>query len=489
MEIFAVNTPKRGRQPDSLPLKNIAPSGEDIAGEAKADRPTKPWLRRATASAVSQMVRERCLSSSQASFVVNMIIKPDQNLLGEFLAGLRPLTASLGKSELAFQQFVLLICTNRLINTPHTLAVALNMDDRSQLSANLHRTIVPSVIEDIGISPMERPRRHRDALPESASDSIWELGLRSIAVCDILVRLPQDRKSELLPALWQATVLPVESTNYRKAAELHLLNLLKEISAQNIEFAADRDSSRFYFIDDEEYVSKIKRRITSFYSSRKSDVAAHRLLQNIIRHRIIITINELLLDGLILHYNETDEKAEFIEEILKNSLHPLFDAAQFPEERRAEFVAQIMFELFEYEDRAQGSWSAGIRAERAALSGEMQLTLPERAPAIWKDDKLDGDSPPDFIKRHYGPWLRDDGTGLTRPDIKRLDRTLYVAIANWLQKDGNAFPSDCPVPTKSEAIDLELARHSDGQGSLSARTWWAKRSRDRAAKQREDQSP
>lgn len=473
-------------QHDSSLDDNVASTAAE--GSEKTARACKPWLRNAASSALVQMVRERCLSSTHASFAAQIIIKPDLNLVREFLSGLRPLTTNLGKTEQAFQQFVLLICTHRLINTPHTLSVALNMDDRAELLLSLQRTVVPSAIEHIGLTPMERPRNYSRDLEENPQDSVWELGLRSIAVCDILLRLPQDRKSELLPALWQAAMLPHESMNYRIAAEIHLLNLLEEISEINVESSADRNDSEFYFVNSEDYISKIGRRITKFYSVRKNDEVAHRLLQNIIKSRIIISINELLLDGLILHYKETEKRADFIEGMLKNSLHPLFDAAHFPEERRAEFVAQIMSELFEYEAQPEGPWSAGIRVERQALLSAPSAALPEKAPAIWKADKMADDSPPDFIKRHYGAWLREDGTGLTRPDVKRLDRSLYIAIANWLQKDGNSFPPDCPLPTKSEVIDRELERSQGKAANMSARTFFTKKARDRAAWKREDQN-
>lgn len=484
---------KESSRPHGLSSQHESSLGDNVAStetesSEKTARAGKPWLRNAASSALVQMVRERCLSSTHASFVAQMIIKPDLNLVREFLSGLRPVTANLGKTEQAFQQFVLLICTHRLINTPHTLSVALNMDDRTELPLNLQRTVVPSAIEHIGLTPMERPRVYAKDVEESRQDSIWELGLRSIAVCDILMRLPQDRKSELLPALWQATILPHESMNYRIAAEIHLLSLLKEISEINVESLSNRNDSEFYFVNSEEYVSKIGRRITKFYSVRKNDKVAHRLLQNIIKSRIIISINELLLDGLILYYKETDKRADFIEGMLKNSLHPLFDAAHFPEERRAEFVAQIMSELFEYEAQPEGPWSAGIRVERQALLSAPAAALPEQAPAIWKLDKKADDSPPAFIKRHYGPWLREDGTGLTRPAIKRLDRSLYTAITNWLQKDGNSFPPDCPLPTKSEVIDRELERSQGKATNLSVRTFFTKMARDRAAKAREGQN-
>lgn len=91
----------------------------------------------------------------------------------------------------------------------------------------------------------------------------------------------------------------------------------------------------------------------------------------------------------------------------------------------------------------EGAWAKRIESERTD-----RRPLPETAPALWAQDKQPGDTPPSFIKRHYGEHLRSDATGLTRPDIKRLDPQLYMALRNWLRK--NELPSDCPLPTKAE---------------------------------------
>lgn len=124
-----------------------------------------------------------------------------------------------------------------------------------------------------------------------------------------------------------------------------------------------------------------------------------------------------------------------------------------------------------------------IGAHTARLSAEpkRQDDLPKEAPAIWRTAKRSGDNPPDFIKRHYEPWLRQDGTGLTRPDIKRLDPSLYTALANWLRKPENQLPDDCPVPTKSEALKRAPVRDEGFEPSEEMRSWWrAEGARQRA---------
>ncbi len=79
--------------------------------------------------------------------------------------------------------------------------------------------------------------------------------------------------------------------------------------------------------------------------------------------------------------------------------------------------------------------------------------LPEEAPALWARDKQPGDTPPDFIQRHYGPWI---GNGLSRPDIDRYDHTLYVTLGRWLEKPSNSLPFD--LPSKRELMEREASR-------------------------------
>ncbi|WP_426030922.1 hypothetical protein [Caulobacter sp. DWP3-1-3b2] len=88
--------------------------------------------------------------------------------------------------------------------------------------------------------------------------------------------------------------------------------------------------------------------------------------------------------------------------------------------------------------------------------------LPSNAPALWISEKKPGDSPPAFIKRHYAPWL---GKGLARPDIKRLDPQLYVALNNWLRN--NEMPADLDLPTLKEKNDRWAERVLPG-GDLAA---------------------
>ncbi|MDO8381016.1 hypothetical protein [Phenylobacterium sp.] len=87
---------------------------------------------------------------------------------------------------------------------------------------------------------------------------------------------------------------------------------------------------------------------------------------------------------------------------------------------------------------------------------------PTAAPASWASDKLAGETPPSFIKRHYDPWL---GEGLTRADIRRLDPKLYEALANWLKR--HSMPDDLDLPTLREQNDRWVDRvEQDGLAAM-----------------------
>ncbi|WP_139797402.1 hypothetical protein [Novosphingobium sp. B1] len=93
----------------------------------------------------------------------------------------------------------------------------------------------------------------------------------------------------------------------------------------------------------------------------------------------------------------------------------------------------------------------------AELSALPAVSLPDQAPEIYQG--LRGpETPPEFVKRVYGPWL---GQGLTRADIRKLDPKLSVAITNWLSRSGNEWPADVDLPTKAEQNERLLSAGPD----------------------------
>jgi hypothetical protein len=55
----------------------------------------------------------------------------------------------------------------------------------------------------------------------------------------------------------------------------------------------------------------------------------------------------------------------------------------------------------------------------------------------------------------FGPWIAAGEGVLTRPLIREKAPKAYTALANWLRS--NDLPDDLAIPTKSEALDAELA--------------------------------
>jgi len=126
-----------------------------------------------------------------------------------------------------------------------------------------------------------------------------------------------------------------------------------------------------------------------------------------------------------------DEVTAFKDELLK--IREL--ALSLPEDR---YLAEASSILEEIRKLAASPDAAGPQ-------------LPDIAPALWKDARLDGEAPPDFIKRVYEPWL---GHGLGRNHVRKLDHSLSVALDNWLRK--NAMPADLDLPTLKEQNDRAL---------------------------------
>lgn len=94
------------------------------------------------------------------------------------------------------------------------------------------------------------------------------------------------------------------------------------------------------------------------------------------------------------------------------------------------------------EDTGQDLWARRVQKQ---LDGTPPL--PTVAPALWARDKQPGDTPPDFIQRHYSPWL---GKGFTQANLRRLDSQGEMALRNWRKK--NKDPEWFYLPTKHESL-------------------------------------
>lgn len=100
-----------------------------------------------------------------------------------------------------------------------------------------------------------------------------------------------------------------------------------------------------------------------------------------------------------------------------------------------------------------------VASSNAELGG-----LPTKPPARWLDRQDRQESPIDFIRREYSSWL---GRGLSRPHIRKLDKSLYAALCNWTSEHGK-LPDDLDLPTRKEINDRRLEEIGYASGGPSA---------------------
>lgn len=100
------------------------------------------------------------------------------------------------------------------------------------------------------------------------------------------------------------------------------------------------------------------------------------------------------------------------------------------------------------EDTGQSLWARRVQKQLYETP-----PLPTVAPALWAKDKLPEDTPPDFIQRHYAPWL---GKGFTQATLRHLDPQAEKAWRHWKRK--NDTPPWFDLPTKSEQLARDSSR-------------------------------
>jgi hypothetical protein len=141
-------------------------------------------------------------------------------------------------------------------------------------------------------------------------------------------------------------------------------------------------------------------------------------------------------------------------------------------ERRLKITTLMneLVELVENEDSISSADKSTLKklqtriqfAITAGASATPALSIPQLAPAKWLERKNKDETPLDFIRRGYAPWL---GKGLSKPDIRRLDRSLYLAIYTWTRA-GGVIPPDFDLPTRKQVNDAELKRRGFSSGQL-----------------------
>jgi hypothetical protein len=191
------------------------------------------------------------------------------------------------------------------------------------------------------------------------------------------------------------------------------------------------------------------------------------------RERLFAQIRSKIYEAFDVVCANDDEKEDFIFEILQNigfvervqdKLKKQESEGDFEisEEARERFLSQIKEEIKQAfstvctDDAERETFVRELLANIGypkGLSNRAKefVSLPEQAPALWLERENRKETPAEFIKREYAPWV---GQGLTQAHIRHLDRSLYMALHQWLR--WHELPPDLDLPTKKELNDRKL---------------------------------
>ncbi len=154
-----------------------------------------------------------------------------------------------------------------------------------------------------------------------------------------------------------------------------------------------------------------------------------------------VSIREIIAKARSVGYDQARIDLNITDELLSSST-----------EERARFLVNY---ALAYPDRPLAPVAdqlfSGSQASAAAVAAPPPL--PKEAPALWRQDRQKGESPPDFIRRIYAPWIKD---GMPRALLRHLDERLYFALATWLRS--NELPEDIKLLKQREANDQWVQR-------------------------------
>ncbi|WP_374654303.1 hypothetical protein [Phenylobacterium sp.] len=109
----------------------------------------------------------------------------------------------------------------------------------------------------------------------------------------------------------------------------------------------------------------------------------------------------------------------------------------------------------------------------SAASSGPPTSLPDAPPKYAYKPRMEGGIEK-YLRDNWADYIK--AGLLSRPDLKRIDPPAYRSLRNWINKLGNKLPEDLQVPTKSQAIDRQIAT----SGSLDKAARLAAVLRDRA---------
>lgn len=109
----------------------------------------------------------------------------------------------------------------------------------------------------------------------------------------------------------------------------------------------------------------------------------------------------------------------------------------------------------------------GRHTARVRQSAELKDVppLPSKSPKRWVRDKLDGETPPEFIQRIYVAWLGEGvpkDRRLPRSLLGTLDGSLYKALRAW-EVNGGVLPDDFGFVPRAKTTPEELEAFKRGE--------------------------
>jgi hypothetical protein len=473
-------------------VKELVAQADAIGGSVERfELPSVPRLlferrlNHAASIVYTRILKERRLPPAAMAPLALTVLSPASATTEAMLKSLRALSRYVGLGPADFLRFYVLVAQNRSLNHSHLLSAALCLAARKESMRRLIPSISAAVVGLMALGPAgalagasavriaQHALRAERALPASS----WEDTSLHLAMFDLLTHLGGDTASGLVDLI-QEYCLSNEADAARRAALVASIH----DSIQAISEVVSEAKPQFEGLTAIENAGiriemNIVKRIARASINKSNDQLDKRIWSILLRDQYTILLRLISVVGDFIESKSYIEKRYTISGIVEDGLNAAFVEAGYPEDRRSSFVERLVDALLSHDRPMEGSWAEKVAGESRALPLKVASDTPGVAPAIWRADKLSDDTPPDFIKRYYGPWLRADATGLTRPDIRRLDISLYTALANWLKK--NDLPADCPVPSKSEAVTAELSKAIDDPALVNAKLWVRKQSHDR----------
>ncbi len=437
------------------------------------------------------VIRRRKLPLDFLASFANLIVHDDSHQVARterMMDALRDSFRYVGSDRDAFAKFFLLVCQNESLVEPNQYFAALKLITVNQRKVEAARGlgIIPTIGALVGLTALgpvgaalgafagKRLHRDREKEPYSAlSEDALHTLRNSAALLDALMRVGPTWAPKLLSAVQRYCLAPEKDRGAIEEIST-LVSLIADCALENKQILEGSEAIEKAGLRIE---MNAVRRLAELSLDLNLSVNERNLLQRLLQSDFMVEIRAISILGHAIESKPHSEKRAILRELIGSSLGKAFDAAEYPADQREAMTERIIDALLSH-DKAVDVATPEMRSTGAmSHAASLRDSLPKVAPAIWKTDKQPDDTPVTFIKRHYGAFLRADATGLTRPDLRRLDYSLYMGLSNWLRN--NELPEDCPLPVKSEALareEQEFEALGVDEGSV-VRTVWRRRAR------------